>query len=208
MVAKKKHGEANIKGTFYDSSKCSLLTKVIDDDFLDQDFDESESDSMDVDDSDHEQTPKKPGRPVGPTKTWEELTNDRKLKRSQKAYNAFLDFCKEEKIEVDKGLFYMGRRHYLSAGTEDYNYEKGQVFDQIYKGKEFAYRHTLTAKQGKYLTTSLELGREKWQTLRKFLDPFLGLPSPDKLRIFQNQIVPKFEPTINEGLWLPLPTLV
>ena len=50
--------------------------------------------------------------------------------------------------------------------------------------------------------------REKWQTLRKFLDPFLGLPSPDKLRIFQNQVVPKFEPTINEGLWLPLSTLV
>ena len=208
LATRKKKGESNIKGIFYDSSKFQLFTKVIETVCNDEEFEEPME--VDSDDSGHEQTPKKgPGRPEGPTKTWDELTTDRKLKRSQTAYNAFLKFCKDEGIPADKGLFYMGRRHYLAHGTEDYNFDKGTIFNEIYKGnKEFAFRHTLTAKQGKYLSTSLELGRDKWQTLRKFLDPFLGLPSPDKLRIFQNQTVPKYEPTINEGLWLPLTTLV
>ena len=210
LTLKRKKGEENIKGAFYDSSKCSLLTKVIDNDSLDNEFVESESESMEVDDSGHEQTPKKVGGQPGNQKSFEELTsNDRKRKRSQKAYDAFKEWCKEEGLPFDKGLFYLGRRHYLSTeNKDDYDFDKGTTFDQIYKGKEFAYRHSLTAKQGKYLQSSLDIGRERYQVLRKFLDPVLDLPSPDKLRVFQNQVIPKYEPTINDGLWLPLPTLV
>ena len=211
LTIRKKKGADRISGNFYDSSKYPLLTKVIDHDTFEKDYEsESESESMDVDDSGHEQTPKKVGGQPGYTKSFEELTsNDRKRKRSQKAYDAFAKWCKEEGLPFDKGLFYMGRRHYLSTeNEEDYDFRKGTIFNEIYKGKELlAYRHSLSAKQGKYLQTSLDIGREKWQLLRKFLDPVLDLPSPDRLRIFQNQIMPKYESTINDGLWIDLPTL-
>ena len=93
----------------------------------------------------------------------------------------------------------------MSPGP-DYNREKGTVFIELFKGKDFAYHKSLTPKQGKYLHDSLGLGQEKYQILRKFLDPILGLPSPENLRLIQNEIVPEFE-TFLDGLWLPLPTL-
>ena len=65
-----------------------VLTKVIDkNDILDEDHIENESNEpMEVDDSDYESR-SNAGRPVGSLKPFEELTNDRKRKRSQKTFD-------------------------------------------------------------------------------------------------------------------------
>ena len=171
MKLKLNKGVSNIKGTFYDSSKYSLLTKVIPDESNANISTDIFDEKMDTDQSDCEDThpPRKKGRPFKSVKTFLELTSsDRKRKRSQDIYDKMLNFCDTEKLNLDQFLAYIGRRYYLSPGP-DFNKEKGQVFNELFNGKEFAYRKSLSPKQGKYLHDSLALGRDKYQVLRKFL---------------------------------------
>ena len=124
---------------------------------------------MDIDQSDCDEDLPPPYKKGRPAKSFIELCNNGKRKRSQDVFDKVLNFCDSEKMPLDQFLAFIGCRYYLSSGP-DYNREKRNVFNELFKGKEFAYRKSLISKQGKYLHDSLALGREKYQTLKNFLN--------------------------------------
>ena len=128
LTTRRQKGASNINGVFYDSSEYPILTKVVTTDL---------DDRIDIDQSDCDEDQQPPSKKGRPAKSFLDLQNDGKRKRSQDVYDKMLNFCESEKLPLDQCLAYIGRRYYLSPGP-DYNKEKGDVFNELFKGKEFA----------------------------------------------------------------------
>ena len=93
------------------------------------------------------------------------------------------------------------------------NREKGKMFEQIFKGKNPFEYVDVSPRDGLYLQTSLDIGKTKYLSLRKFLlDNYdISLPNTDKVRDFKNDFVPKYNNFFTgtvAGKWLPLEQVI
>ena len=89
------------------------------------------------------------------------------------------------------------------------NREKGKMFEQIFNGKNPFEYVDVSPRDGLYLQTSLDIGKTKYLSLRKFLlDNYdISLPNTDKVRDFKSDFVPKYNNFFTGnvvGKWLPL----
>ena len=175
LTCKAQKGVKGLYGTFFNPLQYKVLTKNLtyeDLDFDLMDFDESESES------DEYEPPKKKGRRSGPL---EGLQIDQLRRRTQKAYDKLVEYCKKEGMDLFKLLAYFGRRFYLTVGS-DYNLEKGTMFDDIFKGKDLYEYKRLLPKQGLWIMSRMKIGKTPYTQLRMFLDPYVHLPNTDDLR--------------------------
>ena len=96
--------------------------------------------------------------------------------------------CNEEDIDFDKLIGLAGRKWYQNSNSDHYNYEKGQMFNEIYEGKNPFSRNELSVEKSSHIKETLELGRQKYKNLRNFVKDHVKLASPDKIRDFQTQL--------------------
>ena len=66
-----------------------------------------------------------------------------------------------------------------------------ELFDLISSGINPISEHSVSVEQGIYMTENLVYGREKWQKMKKCVEPHVKLPSQHKLRQFRDEYHPK-----------------
>ena len=131
------------------------------------------------------------GRPTGSKARLEDVGPRQMRDRSAEIYNDMVQFCKANGQELDQFLSFQGKRYYLDKSSEYMNREKGKMFEQIFKGKNPFEYVDVSPRDGLYLQTSLDIGKTKYLSLRKFLlDNYdISLPNTDKVRDFKNDFV-------------------
>ena len=153
------------------------------------------------------------GRPTGSKARLEDVGPRQMRDRSAEIYNDMVQFCKANGQELDQFLSFQGKRYYLDKSSEYMNREKGKMFEQIFKGKNPFEYVDVSPRDGLYLQTSLDIGKTKYLSLRKFLlDNYdISLPNTDKVRDFKNDFVPKYNNFFTgtvAGKWLPLEQVI
>ena len=73
------------------------------------------------------------------------------------------NICSAEKITMNLLLGLVGRSYYLNNHTDHYNYEMGNIFQQIYDGKDPYEFKSLSVDQGIYLLEKLEIGKTRYR---------------------------------------------
>ena len=131
-----------------------------------------------------QESPDKGGRPRAKLEDLSDRQQNRRLKDLVKVLDKT---CKNESIQLDKLLGLVGRRMCSTAG-DHFNFEKSQVFGQIYDGINPYRNNELSVEQACFVKESLEIGRRKFTNFRTFMQPFVKMPSAEKIRNFQHDI--------------------
>ena len=93
----------------------------------------------------------------------------------------------------------LGRKFYLKGGP-DYNFEQGQIFDQVSKGIDPSPKE-IPIDLALYTMTSLEIGDSKYHHLSKTLSKYVKFPSKNRVRKRKHKICPLYENSFNQGLY-------
>ena len=107
-------------------------------------------------------------------------------------------------------LSLIGKNYYYTHGVH-YNYKYAKIFEQIYERKDPFEKRQMTDLQGLYLQEAFQLGKLRFSSLKRFLDPFVNVPNSTYVRNLKKSIVPKLETLDNSfknGKWAPLDRLL
>ena len=111
----------------------------------------------------------------------------------------------DEKMPFNQFLALLGRTHYWNNENQDeYNYELGLQYQQIFNGKNPFDDSKLTIDQAIYVLQKAEIGRTRYTDLKKFLSEFVGLPGYQNLRDRIRQLVPELIKSKTEGVWVDI----
>ena len=165
---------------------------------------ESENSDMDVeeDDDDYEDievpetsgTKSKPRNKGGrPRKSFANSGKSQKRAKLQDPYSVLEKAAKEDDIDFPLLLGWLGKYHFNKSTTplSDSDKEWLELFDLISSGINPISEHSVSVEQGIYMTENLVYGREKWQKMKKCVEPHVKLPSQHKLRQFRDEYHPK-----------------
>ena len=171
----------------------------IDDTFELMDIDEEDDEDEVIDTEDDKNTfvtPKaKMGRPSKKGKVSPD-TLDRRLKP---ILASLVKVCRDSGLEMFEVLGNLGRKFYLTGGP-NYDYEQGQIFDQVSKGIDPSPKE-VPLDLALFTMTSLEIGDKKYHHLCKVLSKYVKLPSKNWVRQRKHEICPVFENSFNQGLY-------
>ena len=193
---------------FFDSENYKILTTIsmqipqndMDGDFELMDLEENDDDEEHSDtfsDTNPFVTPKaKMGRPSKKGK----ISPDTLDRRLQPVLATLAKICEDSKIEMFELLGILGRKFYLKGGP-DYNFEQGQIFDQVSKGIDPSPKE-IPIDLALYTMTSLEIGDKKYHHLSKTLSNYVKFPSKNRVRQRKHEICPEYENSFNQGLYI------
>ena len=106
---------------------------------------------------------------IGRPKKSANLIEQRQLnRRLRNIYETIVKECETSKVDLDTLLSFVGRKFHLTQG-ENYDRSKGLMYSKIFNKIDPFAPNRLNAEQGAYLQESLELGKQKTQSLKTFL---------------------------------------
>ena len=110
--------------------------------------------------------------------------------------------AKDEKMPFNQFLSILGRTYYWNnEEAEQYNYELGLQYQQIFNGKNPFEDCKLSIDQGIYLLQKLEIGKMRYRDMKKFLSEFCHLPGYEKLSERIKTLMPDLISSENGGIW-------
>ena len=116
-----------------------------------------------------------------------DLSGKQQARRMKPILDYLGKVCEEEHIEFDKLIGLAGRKWYHNNKSNHYDHQKGEIFNQIFEGKNPFANNELSVEESSHIKETLELGREKFKNLRNSLKDYVKLSSPDKIREFQKE---------------------
>ena len=137
--------------------------------------------------------PKKKNKGGRPRKSFAASGKSQKRAKLQDPYSVLEKASKEDDIDFPLLLGWLARYHYNKSTTplSDSDKEWLELFDLISKGINPISDHSVSVEQGIYMTENLVYGREKWEKMKKCVEPHVKLPTQYKLRQFRDEYHPK-----------------